>query len=139
VSSEVRRLQDCTAALSPSDSGPSLRIRFPPDRLLCVLRGYGVLQVIDALDVERVLPATFAQPLAEPVGNECLPTFDGRALRLEPITADAVSELLEIRCVRIRGRLLASLHRGCLPPVRLGLEPFAEFACAVCVHLSDSG
>jgi hypothetical protein len=99
--------------------------------MLCVLRGYGVPQVVDALYVERELPATVAQLLAESVGNDCRPTFNGRALRLEPVTADAFTELLEILCVRIRGRLLAGLHRGCLPPVRLGLEPFAEFACAV--------
>ena len=31
--------------------------------------------------------------------------------------------------------LITLLHRGSLPPVLLGLEPFAEFACAVDVHL----
>jgi hypothetical protein len=102
--------------------------------LPCVLRGYGVLQVVDALYVERGLPVTVTQPLAESVGNECRPTFHGRALRLDPVAPDALSELLEILCIRIRGRLLTCLHRGRLPPVRLGLEPFAEFACAVCVH-----
>jgi hypothetical protein len=42
------------------------------------------------------LPATFAQPLAETVGNEGRPTFESHALHLDPVTADAFSELVEI-------------------------------------------
>ena len=66
------------------------------------------------------------------MGNERRLTIDGRALRLYPVAADAFSELVEILSIRIQVWLLARLHRGRLPPVRLGLEPFREFACSVC-------
>jgi hypothetical protein len=53
---------------------------------------------------------------------------------LGPVAAKAFPDFLERVSVGICRRLLAALDGFGLAPVLLRFEPFAEFACAVCVH-----
>jgi hypothetical protein len=56
------------------------------------------------------------------------------AVGLGSVAAKAFADFFERVPVGISCRLLAALDRFGLAPVLLGFEPFAEFACAVCVH-----
>ena len=56
------------------------------------------------------------------------------AARFEEFCAKNLGHLDQVGSIGIGCRLLTLFHSGRLPPMLLGLEPFAEFACAVSVH-----
>src|SRR2546425_12320961 len=68
------------------------------------------------------------------MGDDGRPAVHGRLLVLGSVAAEAVAELLELVGVRVGRGLLTAGNRGSLPPMLLGFEPFAEFACAVGGH-----
>ena len=69
--------------------------------------GGGILEVLDSLHLERRLPAPVDEPLAETVRDEGPQAVNRRALRLSPVAADSLAELLQLLGVGVARRLLA--------------------------------
>src|SRR3989442_5856181 len=90
------------------------------------------LDVLVLLDLERDFPTSVDEALAKAMGDDRGPAVERRALGVDAVAANSLAELLEILRVRIARRLLALPDRLGPAPVLVGLQPSAEFSCAVC-------